>query len=588
MAEYFRNLPRFGGGDSIWTGDDPASVLLRNEFFGIAPPPPSGGITYSAAQISPRTDGSATDTFNVDIGAASADRIVLVCLSHNPTAARTLNSATIAGVSATVIQQPYDNEDQHIWFMAVVPSGTGTQSISYTLSGIATYPAASVWVIRGANTTPNSFGYNRDNDFPFESLVTISVPASGAIFGVGTTFNATAASFASSTSVPNQVEVTTAIRDQMALDFNGTSSGSFTFQQDTTFCFSTSAVSFAPASGGGSVALTANNLVTGSTTLGTPTLNQTHQFSANNLVTGNIVLGTPAVGQRHALEVTGVTTGSPILSTPIIAQGHTLSASPVVTGAPALGTPSIAQSHVLGAVVVVTGATALGTPSFNQVHQFTANNLVTGNVVLGTPLLSSGGVNNLSANSLVTGSPVLGSPNLNQSHSLTPNGLVTGTPVVPSVTLGQVHSLNPTGAVTGAPTLGNPTLGQRHNLSGENLTTGNPVLGTTGLPTPANLSATPLVVGEPVLGQPALSQDLGLTANDIITGEVLTGNPTLYQYNLGDLQVNYNRSRTIRIDLLSQEPRVNSQLQQTRVAPVNTRDESRVIKVLNENRTLKL
>lgn len=166
MAEYFRILPRFGGGDSIWTGDDPASVLLRNEFFGIAPPPPSGGITYSAAQISPRTDGSATDTFNVDIGAASADRIVLVCLSHNPTAARTLNSATIAGVSATVIQQPYDNEDQHIWFMAVVPSGTGTQSISYTLSGIATYPAASVWVIRGANTTQIVLAITETTIFP--------------------------------------------------------------------------------------------------------------------------------------------------------------------------------------------------------------------------------------------------------------------------------------------------------------------------------------------------------------------------------------------------------------------------------------
>jgi hypothetical protein len=43
MAEYFRKFPRYGGGRAIWTGNDPASVLLRNEFFGIPPaPPPSG------------------------------------------------------------------------------------------------------------------------------------------------------------------------------------------------------------------------------------------------------------------------------------------------------------------------------------------------------------------------------------------------------------------------------------------------------------------------------------------------------------------------------------------------------------------
>lgn len=316
--------------------------------------------------------------------------------------------------------------------------------------------------------------------------------------------------------------------------------------------------------GSGTDNLAPNNLVTGSTTLGNPALNQRHALAANSLVTGSPVVGNPSVGQRHALGATGVTTGSPVLGTPSVAQSHSLNPSAVVTGNPVLGTPII-----------------------GQVHQFGATNLVTGSVILGNPSLGGSTVA-LSANNLITGAPVVGTPVLGQRHALTASSLTTSSPVVSPTTLGQSHTLTATGITTGSPTLGTPTLGQRHSLTGNNLVTGEPVLGNTELPPPVNLTTTDLVAGSPTLGQPAISQVLVITPDNIITGEVLTGNPTLYQYNLGDLQVNYNRTRTIRIDLLSQEPRVSSQLQQTRVAPVNTRDESRVIKVLNENRTLKL
>lgn len=41
MAEYFRKLPNLEGGRATWLGDSPASVLLRNEFFGVASSGPS-------------------------------------------------------------------------------------------------------------------------------------------------------------------------------------------------------------------------------------------------------------------------------------------------------------------------------------------------------------------------------------------------------------------------------------------------------------------------------------------------------------------------------------------------------------------
>lgn len=58
MAEFFRKFPRFGGGNAIWTGDGPASVLLRTEFFGGAGVSIAPGVgAVSIAGLAPAVSG---------------------------------------------------------------------------------------------------------------------------------------------------------------------------------------------------------------------------------------------------------------------------------------------------------------------------------------------------------------------------------------------------------------------------------------------------------------------------------------------------------------------------------------------------
>lgn len=37
MDKYFRDFPRFKGGDSVWVTPGPAKTVLHNEFFGVDP-----------------------------------------------------------------------------------------------------------------------------------------------------------------------------------------------------------------------------------------------------------------------------------------------------------------------------------------------------------------------------------------------------------------------------------------------------------------------------------------------------------------------------------------------------------------------
>lgn len=139
--------------------------MLVNPFmFSSSPPPPA----LEFREV--RTDNTQTTskTFTaMDIGAASADRLVIVsitCSTSFTTAARWPTGVTIGGVTATQIAEYHDTATSggsaSIW-CANVPSGTTADVVLTNSGGFLNYNRFSVATYRAvglASFTPDSFG----------------------------------------------------------------------------------------------------------------------------------------------------------------------------------------------------------------------------------------------------------------------------------------------------------------------------------------------------------------------------------------------------------------------------------------------
>ena len=91
----------------------------------------------------------------------------------------------------------------------------------------------------------------------------------------------------------------------------------------------------------------ADDLSTGTPTLGQPDIGQVHALAANDLATGSPVLDQPTAGHVHNLSADNLSTGAPTLDQPTAGHIHNLSADDLATGAPVLDQPDIGQEHVL-------------------------------------------------------------------------------------------------------------------------------------------------------------------------------------------------------------------------------------------------
>lgn len=98
------------------------------------------------------TVGRTTYTFNsTSIGAASNNRLVVVCASIAATANRTINSMTIGGTSATSVVSSASNVLGTAIFALLVTSGT-TANISFTASGACLSGAIHVFTLKGLSS----------------------------------------------------------------------------------------------------------------------------------------------------------------------------------------------------------------------------------------------------------------------------------------------------------------------------------------------------------------------------------------------------------------------------------------------------
>ena len=257
--------------------------------------------------------------------------------------------------------------------------------------------------------------------------------------------------------------------------------------------------------------LVADNVETGSPTLGTPTLGQVHALGAGMSI-GLPTLDAPVLGQVHGLTPTGVATGSPTLDTPVVGQVHPFTPTELITGSPDVGEPTFGQIHALTTNGITTGAPVVPVVSAEIPLSLVANDITTGVPTLGSPDMEQTG---LIAVSIDTGEPEIGTPALGQVHSLVPVNITTGAVSIDVVQMTYYPYAR--GILTGNPDVGDATLAQIHALTALAVTLANPELGTPLLGMVYGMVANELATDAPTLATPALGQVHALTADELAT-----------------------------------------------------------------------
>jgi hypothetical protein len=132
----------------------------------------------------------------VDIGAAGADRIVVVgVIGTGTTNSSTITGATIAGITATQVAgadvSAAGASGQLAVIYAPVPTGT-TGTIAVTFSGTKARSAISVWAVYGSTGTHTDADESQGSAVSSRALSALTVPAGGAgILFSGTSNDAT-------------------------------------------------------------------------------------------------------------------------------------------------------------------------------------------------------------------------------------------------------------------------------------------------------------------------------------------------------------------------------------------------------------
>jgi hypothetical protein len=167
-----------------------------------------------------------------------------------------------------------------------------------------------------------------------------------------------------------------------------------------------------------------------------PAASSTNALLANDVSSGTPTVGTPAIGQVHALLANDVASGTPSASTPALGQKHALLANDVAAGAPSVTSPGIGQVHGLLADDVATGAPSVSTPAIGQVHVLDGADIASGTPTVSAPALGTDGTDALSAEDISAGTPTVGTPALGQVHALLAESVSAGVPGVSSPALG--------------------------------------------------------------------------------------------------------------------------------------------------------
>lgn len=175
---------------------------------------------------------------------------MLAISCSNPTGS-TFSTGSFNGVTPSLLYgSGATSEDDVYLIAAVVPSGSGTQTISFTFSDSLFNLSIGAYVIRGAEPTPVSGGALIDDSFPFAPTIALDVPLGGAVFSVGAMNSGTTANLSvGSVSLTRTIAANSA--GTRSVHYGATTDAPATvgnWSQSSSLCFAAGAVVFAAAS----------------------------------------------------------------------------------------------------------------------------------------------------------------------------------------------------------------------------------------------------------------------------------------------------------------------------------------------------
>lgn len=154
-------------------------------------------ISYRTASLN-STDTGSPSFASIDLGDDTKTRIIVVGWNSLDTAANSVSSATIAGISATVVANANGSGGGTVpcsgIFYAVVPAGTGaTGTIAITLADTAFRSHIGVWAIYGYTTAAPYYNNTSTTD-PLSVTTTPTADSVGVAVccnynGAGATFS---------------------------------------------------------------------------------------------------------------------------------------------------------------------------------------------------------------------------------------------------------------------------------------------------------------------------------------------------------------------------------------------------------------
>ena len=142
--------------------------------IGAAGAPPAGVVGTFRTFVSSETDSATYSFAGIDIGAASADRMLWIVPVSQSAASQTLTTVTANGITATMVVDNGSASRQIYAYEVAVPSGT-TVTIDLTYNAAMARAGVMVWTI--TNTTQTTYSQRSGTNVTTATGNSLQTPA---------------------------------------------------------------------------------------------------------------------------------------------------------------------------------------------------------------------------------------------------------------------------------------------------------------------------------------------------------------------------------------------------------------------------
>lgn len=200
--------------------------------------------------------------------------------------------------------------------------------------------------------------------------------------------------------------------------------------------------------------------------------------TANDIISGNPTTGTPtAVVTIPDTEATAnnITAGAPIVESPIVVISIPFTANNITSGNSIVESPILQLDVTAIANDIIYANTIVETAIANVQINATANSILANNPVLETPITSI--QITCIADDIVSGNPVVESPDVFSGIVGIPNDIISGNPILDTPTVNVAVTAVANNIISNASILGNPILTVTVNAIANDILSDNPAIG---------------------------------------------------------------------------------------------------------------